>query len=145
MKNLCNGYDLHIAHGLLSVRTRTYLILRSTWRYYSEVAKFDREILISINFPLDFQVIRILKKRKEGRKETLIGNARSTSTLFPIFQSRLIPPPRYYRGSTNEIHFAPALFRTIIQDSYANEYSWNGDLTRRNISNFIFNRQARVY
>lgn len=144
MKNLCNGYDLHIAHGLLSVRTRTYLILRSTWRYYYTKWQSLIEKLISINFPLDSQVIRILKKRKEGRKETLIGNARSTSTLFPIFQSRLIPPPQYYRGSTNEIHFAP-LFRTIIQDSYANEYSWNGDLTRRNISNFIFNRQARVY
>lgn len=84
MKNLCNGYDLHIAHGLLSVRTRTYLILRSTWRYYSEVAKFDREILISINFPLDSQVISNKFEKKKGRKK---GNTDWKCTIHEHFIS----------------------------------------------------------
>lgn len=61
--------------------------------------------------------------------------------LFPIFQISFDPA-----SSILSTKFTLHLFRTIIQDGYANAYPFERrDLTRRNISNFIFNRQARVY
>lgn len=75
--------------------------------------------LRGVNF-FGSQVIRILRKKKKRKSQVRKKTLYSSSRYFNFESRDLIP---ILSASTNEIHFAP---RTIIQDSYASAYSWNG-------------------